>query len=142
MKSFLVKNKLPLSKWSQLKNESYFEGEVPEGYSLAINPSDNYIIIDIDNHNDIQGIKNIPLLLVNELLNYHFKYNTKNNGVHIWVKYTGQKNLINKSSSLGIDLRTSKGYVVWYLDKDIRPYKHLIKDTSSELNIWIESLFS
>lgn len=142
MKSFLLKDKKPIVKWGMIKDETYFEGNVPEGYGLAICPHDPYIILDIDRHGEIDGFDNIPEDITKELLtNEHFRYATKNNGSHIWLKYIGTKKLLNKTSGKGIDLRTSNGYVKWYLDKDIRNYIHLIKDTSLELNIWLESLF-
>lgn len=142
MKSFLLKDKKPILKWGAVPDEIYFEGKVPEGYSLAISPHDPYIILDIDKHGEVDGFNSIPQVLFIELLNHHFSYPTKNNGLHIWLKYSGNKTLANKASGLGVDLRTSKGYVKWYLDKDIRSYIHLIKDTSPELNEWLEKLFS
>lgn len=142
MKSFLLKDKKPIVKWGMIKDETYFEGDVPERYGLAICPHDPYIILDIDRHGEIDGFNNIPENITKELLtNEHFRYATKNNGSHIWLKYTGTKKLLNKTSGKGIDLRTCNGYVKWYLDKDIRNYIHLIKNTSLELNIWLESLF-
>lgn len=47
MKSFLIRDKKPIVKWSLVKDETYFEGDVPEGYSLAVSPSGNYIVIDV-----------------------------------------------------------------------------------------------
>lgn len=38
--------------------------------------------------------------------------------------------------------RISKGHVKWYLPKDIRTYKSLIKESSPALCIWLEDLFS
>lgn len=142
MKTFLLKDKVPICKWGMIPNETYFEGEIPEGYSLAINPHHPYIIVDIDRHGDIDGCENISNDLKAELFLTHFHYETKNNGFHVWLKYSGDKHLMNKTSGLGIDLRTSKGYVKWYLDKDIRSYIHKIKESSFELNLWLESLFS
>lgn len=141
MKSFLLKDKKPILKWSMVPDEIYFEGKIPEGYGLAICPHNPYIILDIDMHGDIDGFSNIPMVISLEL-NDHFQYNTKNNGKHVWLKYTGNKELLNKASGLGIDLRTHKGYVKWYLDKDIRSYIHLIKNTSPVLNTWLEKLFA
>lgn len=140
MKSFLLKDKQPICKWSMVPDEVYFEGKVPDGYGLAICPNEPYIILDVDMHGDIDGFKNLPIHLCKELYN-SLHYPTKNQGRHFWLKYTGDKNLMNKASKLGIDLRTHKGYVKWYLDADIRKYKHLIKETSSSLNEWLESLF-
>jgi hypothetical protein len=141
MKSFLLYNgKSPTLKWGNIPDEYYFEGIVPEGYNLAICPNAPYIIIDVDKHGDIDGFDNIPRELVNEL-HKSLNYKTKNDGMHIWFKYTGTEHLMNKTSGLGIDLRTSKGYVRWYLDKDIRSYIHLVNDSSQELNEWLEKLF-
>lgn len=140
MKSFLLKDKKPIVKWGQIPEGVYFEGEIPEGYGLAICPHFPYVILDVDSHDGITGMDNIPVTLLNEL-NLTLKYNTKNQGVHYWLKYTGEEILKNKTSGLGIDLRTHKGYVKWYLDKDIRSYINLIKPTSKELNLFLESLF-
>ncbi len=141
MKSFLLKGKVPIIKWGSLPDNVFFEGEVPEGYSLAISPSKGYIVIDVDRHGEINGFNNVPRELMPELLGTHM-YATKNNGAHFWFKYTGTKELANKASGLGIDLRTYKGYVVWYLDKDVRSYMNCIWDTSEEMNQWLEKLFS
>ena len=141
MKSFLLLDKKPICKWGMIPDETYFEGEIPQGYSLAICPNSPYIIVDVDRHGEIDGFENIPKHLIKELF-FSLSYTTKNNGFHIWLKYTGNETLLNKSSKLGIDLRTNKGYVKWYLDKDIRSYKHLIKESSPELNVWLEKLFS
>lgn len=142
MKSFLVKDKKPTIKWGMLPDEIYFENEVPLNYKIAVCPNEPYVILDIDRHNDIDGLKNIPQKIKEELFNTHFYYQTKNNGYHVWLKYTGNKILLNRTSKLGIDLRTHNGYVIWYLDKDIRSYIHLVKDTSENLNLWLEKLFS
>jgi hypothetical protein len=140
MKSFLLKDKKPICKWGMVPDETYFEGIIPNGYGLAICPNKPYIILDIDKHGDINGFDNIPSELLLDL-SEHFCYDTKGNGRHIWLKYTGDKHLMNKPSGLGIDLRTENGYVKWYLDADIRKYIHLVKETSHELNLWLESLF-
>jgi hypothetical protein len=142
MKSFLVKDKVPIIKWSMLPKETYFEGTVPEGYSLAVVPSKGYVVVDIDRHGNIDGFDNIPSDLQNELA-FTLNYNTKNNGKHCWFKYTGDKPLGNKTSGLGIDLRVGqKGYVVYYPDNDIRKQLHLINGTSPRMNKWLEKLFS
>jgi len=141
MKSFLLRGKKPIIKWGMLPDETYFKGQLPEGYSLAISPSEGYIIIDIDKHNDKNGFDNIPKNLLSELTNT-LNYCTKNNGRHFWFKYSGKKSLANKASGLGIDLRTNKGYVVWYPKQDIKECLIEIKNTSKELNKWIETLFS
>ena len=49
--------------------------------------------------------------------------------------------LANKASNQGIDLRTHKGYVVWYPEGDIRDSIKEIKESSPELNTWLEELF-
>lgn len=143
MKTFLLKDKKPIVKWGMIPDETYFEGNIPEQYSLAVCPHDPYIILDIDRHGKVDGFENIPADIAEELLTKdHFRYATKNNGSHIWLYYTGDKKLMNKASGLGIDLRTSKGYVKWYLpDSDIRTYINCIKPTSPKLNTWLESLF-
>ena len=148
MKSFLVKNKRPVIRWTRLPNGIFYEGAVPNGFDLAIAPSGNYIIIDIDRHGDIDGFDNIPKELEKEL-SETYNYPTKNNGVHYWFKYTGTDSLANKTSGLGIDLRcahpiTGKalGYVVYYPRDDFRTHLNEINETSEEMNEWIESLFS
>lgn len=140
MKSFLLKDKKPICKWGMVPDETYFEGNIPEGYGLAICPHSPYVILDIDRHGDVNGFDNIPENIFKEL-SFHFSYQTKNDGCHTWLKYTGTKNLLNKTSGLGIDLRTSNGYVKWYLNGDIRDYIGKVKETSLALNQWLESLF-
>lgn len=142
MKSFLSKNKKPLCKWGSLPSNTYFEGNVPDGYKLCINPHFPYCIIDIDNKGeDKNGFKYIPEHLKEEL-NQHFNYNTPSGGKHIWISYSGNKYLMNKTSNLFIDFRTYKGYVCWYHNVDIRECVHLIKESSNELNLFLEKLFS
>ena len=145
MKSFLCRGKKPICKWGKIPNEIYYEGTVPEGYSLAVSPwgYDGYIVIDVDRHGDTNGFDNIPKELLNEL-NATLNYPTKNDGRHYWFKYTGNEYLGNKSSNdnLSIDLRTNKGYVIWYpKDKDIRDCMEEISETSIELNKWLEEQF-
>jgi hypothetical protein len=142
MKSFLVKNKKPVIKWSKLPDNTFFEGKLPEGYSLAIVPSNPYIILDVDRHGKIDGFDNLPKHLALEL-EQTLKYKTKNNGMHFWFKYNGILELSNKSSGYGIDLRVGfKGYVVWYPKTDIRNHLHEINDTSKEMNVWLQELFT
>lgn len=140
MKSFLLKDKMPIMKWGSLPEETYFEGNLPEGYSLAISPSGTYIVLDVDKHGDIDGFENIPWNIQKEL-SYTLTYRTKNNGQHFWLNYSGDKKLANRTSGLGIDLRTDKGYVVWYSDSDIRDRLSEIKISSDLMNQWLESLF-
>ena len=141
MKSFLLKEKVPIVRWKYIPDNIYFEGEIPAGFQLAVSPSDKYIVIDVDNHGDIDGFSNIPMLVQAEL-NTSLNYATKNNGRHYWFYYTGSKPLGNKTSGLGIDLRTNKGYVVWYPKEDVRNCLSEIRSTSDHLNKWLEKLFS
>ena len=142
MKSFLCKGKRPVIRWSHLPDNTFFEGKLPEGYSLAIMPSDDYIIVDVDRHGTIDGFSNIPEHIYDELTST-LNYPTKNDGRHYWLKYSGAKYLGNKPSGFGIDLRVGfKGYVIWYPEKDIRDCLEEINYTSPELNIWLEELFS
>jgi hypothetical protein len=141
MKSFLLCNKSPIIKWGLLPDNTFFEGNLPEGFSLAVSPSEGTIIIDVDKHGDINGFDNLPKDLLQELTQT-LKYNTKNNGCHYWFNYTGNKFLANKTSGLGIDLRTNKGYVVWYPKEDVRGLLHTINPTSQKMNEWLEKLFS
>jgi hypothetical protein len=129
MKSFLCKGKRPIIKWSRLPNNTFFEGKLPEGYSLAVMPSENYVIVDVDKHGDIDGFNSIPIELEKELENtLHYKTN---------------KDLANKASGVGIDLRVgNKGYVIWYPKKDIRDCLDEINETSLTMNKWLEKLFS
>lgn len=141
MKSFLLRDKKPIIKWGMLPDNVYYEGSIPPGFNLAISPSENYIVIDVDNHGDTNGFDNIPNELLEEL-NNTLNYKTKNNGRHYWFLYSGNRKLANKTSGLGIDLRTNKGYVVWYPKEDIRNSLDKINSTSSLLNKWLEKLFS
>ena len=61
--------------------------------------------------------------------------------MHCWFKYTGDKKLANKTSNKGIDLRTHKGYVVWWHNKPMEECLNDNKDTSNKLNEWLEELF-
>jgi len=128
--------------WTMLKEDTFFEGPVPEGYRLCASPSKGYVILDVDRHDDKDGFENIPMGIIDEL-EKTFHYPTKNNGVHFWLRYSGNKPLGNKASGLGIDLRVgTKGYVVYYPGDDIRNHMHEVKETSNNLNKWLESLFS
>ena len=141
MKSFLLRGKRPIIKWGMLPDGVFFEGKVPEGYSLAVCPSENYIVIDVDRHGDKDGFEAIPDHLKFELVQT-LMYTTKNNGHHYWFRYSGNKPLGNKTSGKGIDLRTNRGYVVWYPEKDIRECLDQVNESSEEMNIWLEELFS
>jgi hypothetical protein len=140
MRSFLLKKKKPIVKWGMIPDGVMFQGKVPEGYNLAISPHDPYIILDVDMHGDISGFDSIPEN-INFQLAQTLKYGTKNDGFHYWLKYTGDKKLMNKASGLGIDLRTSKGYVVWYPKENIEDMVQYISETSPLLNEWLEKLF-
>lgn len=143
MRSFLLKGKSPIIKWGMLPEGVMFQGNIPEGYSLAVCPSDNYIVLDVDRHGKIDGFDAIPRDIETELA-FTFSYETKNKGKHFWLRYTGSKPLGNKTSGKGIDLRTNKGYVVWYPDEDILDVIECgqVMDTSEDMNYWLESLFS
>jgi hypothetical protein len=155
MKTFLLYKSTgkPVITWGCLPDNVFFKGKIPEDCDLAVCPSKDYIIIDIDNHsedkNGFELIKLLPWALQIELFDT-FKYNTKNKGKHLWFKYTGDKVLLNKASGLGVDLRVSAskdscgGYVKWHPRDTIEPTvaEIMAKSTSKELNEWIESLFS
>ena len=141
MKSFLLNGKRPIIRWGNLPDNTFFEGKVPEGYSLAVTPSEGYVVIDVDRHGSEDGFKNIPWNIKQEL-DKSLHYNTKNKGAHYWLKYTGNKPLGNKTSGLSIDLRTHKGYVVWYPQQDVRYCISAVKESSKTMNRWLEELFS
>lgn len=148
MKSFLLRNGTPIAKWGSIPDGILFKGKIPNGYDLAIAPTPGYIIIDVDNKNGKCGSDNIPKKLLPEL-NNTFHYPTKNNGVHYWLKYTGDEVLPNTTSTLSIDLRVGKseksngGYVKWHPREElyIQDCLDKIMPTSIELNRWIEETF-
>ena len=148
MKSFLLNNKTntPICKWGMIENNTFFLGDVPEGYSLAVAPSENIVILDVDNKNGKCGFDHIPMEIMSELDN-SFCYFTKSRGAHYWLAYTGDKVLLNTSTKYGLDLRigaklgNAGGYVKYHHNVDIRQCIHLINETSLELNTWLESLF-
>lgn len=140
MRSFLIKDGTPIIKWGSIPSEIYFEGKVPKGYSLAINPSPPYMILDVDVKNDKNGFKYIPQHIKEEL-ERHFNYQTKSGGRHYWIKYSGSKELKNMSTEMGLDLRTHKGFVVWYLEEDVRKYLDCINSSSIFLNTFLETHF-
>ena len=152
MRSFLlnIKTNTPTIKWSLLPDNVFFEGDIPEGFCLAVCPTnEKQIILDVDNKNGKCGYNHIPSYIMEELANT-FNYKTKSGGGHYFLNYTGNKLLKNCSTSYGLDLRigankstgNAGGYVKWHYYKDIRECIHLIKDTSLELNEWLEKLFS
>ena len=141
MKSFLVKNKRPICKWTLVPDGIMFKYKAPEGYDIAITPGLGNIVIDVDRHGDLNGFDEIPKRLADEL-DQTLNYKTRNNGKHFWFRYTGNKTLACKPSGIGVDLRIdNRGYVVWYNDKPIEDCLHKMKDTSEDMNKWIESLF-
>lgn len=148
MKSFLLnlKTNTPIIKWSMLKNGIFYEGKVPDGYALAVCPSENIVILDVDNKNNKNGFLNIPADIFNELIET-FYYSTKSGGAHFWIDYTGNEILLNTSTKYGLDLRigakpgNSGGYVKYWHNVDIRQCVHLIKPSSEQLNAWLEGLF-
>ena len=142
MKSFLCINKKPICRWTKIPQGTFFEGNIPIGYDLGICPGEAYMVIDVDRHGVINGFDSIPSELKQEL-NNTLHYPTRNNGMHYWFKNTSKKTLANKTSGLGIDLRIEdKGYVIWYKDGDIRDYISQIKEPTSDMNSWVESMFS
>ena len=148
MKSFLLNSEnKPIIKWGLLPDNTFYEGVVPDGYSLATCPSGNYIILDVDVKNGKNGYENIPHLIQIEL-DKSFNYKTKSGGAHYWLEYKGDKILKNTSTEFGLDLRigakngNNGGYVKYHHNVDIRECISLIKETSEEVNKWLEKLFS
>mgnify|MGYP000449768892 CR=1 FL=1 len=149
MKSFLLnKDNKPTVSWSQIPPNTFFEGPVPEGYFLAVCPSENIVILDVDVRKNGNGFNHIPLSILSELENT-FHYSTKSGGSHYFIAYSGNKPLMNKTSKFFLDLRIGKnestgnngGYVRYQHNKDIRECIHLIKESSPQLNNFLESLF-
>lgn len=139
MKSFLLKDKRPLTKWGLIPDGYFFEGKVPEGYALAVCPGKDYIVLDVDSKDAVNGWDNIPthiLLKLKQTYNYPSK-----SGRHFWLKYTGDVKLLNRTTEYGLDLRTENGYVRWYPQEDVRHILHKIQPTDDELNSWLSSLF-
>lgn len=147
MRTFLLKNNIPVIKWGSLPDNTFFEGKIPDNYSLAISPSGNTIIIDVDVKGNKNGFENIPHLIQMEL-DKTFNYKTKSGGAHYYINYTGSKLLMNRATKHGIDLRigakgnNAGGYAKYYHHQDIRECLDLIKDSSEHMNKWIEKLFS
>jgi len=151
MKSFLLNKKTntPTIKWSLLPDNIFFEGDIPEGYCLAVCPTnEKQIILDVDVKNGKNGYEYITNGIRYELENT-FNYKTKSGGGHYYLNYTGNKLLKNCSTKYGLDLRigankvtgNAGGYVKYWHNKDIRKCIHLIKDSSEDMNLWLESLF-
>lgn len=147
MKSFLLKNNSPIIKWGNLPDNTFFEGPVPEGYDLAVCPSDNIVILDVDVKNGKNGFNHIPAVPWYRIINT-FNYRTKSGGAHYYIKYTGNKALINRATQYGLDLRigakdgNAGGYVKYNNSVDIRQCLHLIQESDEFLNKWLEELFS
>ena len=154
MRTFLLKEKIPVCKWGLIPENTLYQGLIPDNYDLAVNPHQPYIIVDVDRHGKKDGFLNIPEHLKAEM-NATLHYPTKNNGQHSWFEYSGDKVLINKASNLGIDLRignkkfnekewTHGGYVKWHPRNTmkIEDVLHLANKTSKDMNNWLESLFS
>lgn len=143
MRSFLVKNKKPVCKWGRQKDGVLFEGKVPEGYKLAISPTPGYIIVDVDFSikNNKNGFLYLPEYL-KESFAKTLNYATKSGGRHYWFRYTGDVPLINKSTKMGIDLRTEKGYVVWYREDSIKDCIEMIQDSDEKVNHFLIKYFS
>jgi len=149
MKSFLLNSKTnkPIVCWGSIPNNTFFEGTVPPGYNLAVCPSENIVILDVDVKNNKNGYDFIPELIQLELYGT-FNYNTKSGGAHYWINYTGGKLLKNSSTEYGLDLRigarnnNAGGYVKYHHNVDIRECVHLIKKSSDKLNEFLEKLFA
>lgn len=141
MRTFLVRDKKPICKWGQIPDETFYMGRIPDDHNLGISPTPGYIIVDIDNHDGGKnGFDVVPTEIMQELMET-LHYKTKNNGMHCWFKYTGSKKLGNKTCGKGIDLRTEKGYVVWWPNRNIWDCLNEIKDSSPKMNEWLEELF-
>ena len=152
MKTFLLHKGIPTIKFSMLPDGIFYEGKLPEGdYALAVCPTnEKQIVVDIDcKPGKTNGYSNVPPEIYAELIqSYH--YYTKSGGMHIFLNYSGDKVLLNTSTKLAIDLRiganketnNAGGYVKFNGTGDIREHIHLIKTTSPELNLWLESLFT
>ena len=99
MKSFLLdKNYKPTVFWSLVPENCFFKGEVPENYHLALCPSENMVIVDIDKKGNKNGFLHIESNILDELFRSYWYY-TKSGGAHIFLFYTGNKKLLNKSTS-------------------------------------------
>lgn len=141
MTSFLVYNKKPVCQWGSLPDETYFKGKVPEGYKLAVSPHYPYIVLDVDVSENKNGFDHIPTNILEEL-DETFNYVTPRGGRHYWLKYTGDYQLKNTTTSKGIDIRTNRGYAVWYSNENVKDSIVKMNNTSLELNNWIINLFN
>jgi hypothetical protein len=150
MKSFLLKSGHPVIKFSLLPDNTFYEGIIPEGFDLAICPSnEKQVILDVDLKNGKDGYSNIPMLIMLELQDT-FNYKTKSGGAHYYLNYTGNKLLKNCATEYGLDLRigankatkNAGGYVKYNGSIPVKEIEPLIKQTSPNLNLWLEKLFS
>lgn len=148
MKSFLLNSdNKPIIQWGLLKNNTFYEGEVPKNYSLAVCPSENIVILDVDMKNGKDGYSNIPRLIQIQL-DKTFNYKTKSGGAHYFIRYTGNKILKNCATEFGLDLRIGAkknncgGYVRWYGNIHPKECIPLIKPSSTQLNKFLEKLFT
>jgi hypothetical protein len=150
MKSFLLKSGHPTIKFSLLPDNTFYEGIIPEGFDLAICPTnEKQVILDVDLKNGKDGYSNIPMLIMLELQDT-FNYKTKSGGAHYYLNYTGDKLLKNCATELGLDLRigankatkNAGGYVKFNGSIPVKEIEPLIKQTSPNLNLWLEKLFS
>ena len=121
---------------------------MPDRFFKAVSPG-KYIVLDVDNKSpNKSGFNHIPNNILNEL-EESFNYKTKSgNGRHYWLLYLGNKVLKNTSTPYFLDLRVgqrkdnSGGYVLYHHNVDIRDCVHLIKESSNDLNTFLEGLFS
>lgn len=152
MKTFLLnKEHSPIVKWGLIPDNTFYIGDVPQGYSLALCPTnEKMVIVDIDcKEGKGNGYNNIPKHIFDELLE-SFHYKTGSGGMHIFLYYTGDKLLKNCATKYSIDLRigpnrktgNAGGYVRYQGSKPIQECTHLIKESSETLNKWLEELFS
>lgn len=150
MRTFLLNSQhKPIIPWGMLEEGQQFIGDVPENFSLAFSPDWGTVILDIDKKGLKNGYNFIPENILKELKET-FWYHTKSGGAHHVIKYTGNKILLNKSTSEGLDLRIGKnpitknngGYIRWQGNKPPQECIHLIKESSPHLNLWLENLFA
>lgn len=134
-----------------LPDNIFYEGEIPSGYSLAVCPTDEkMVIVDIDcKSGKVSGYDNIPKEILSSFMK-SFWYHTKSGGMHIFLNYTGEKVLKNCATKYGLDLRigpnketkNAGGYVRWNSDLYPRDCISLIKNTTEQENKFLEQLFS
>lgn len=149
MKSFLIDGNGKIQvRWGLIPDGIHYEGEIPPGFYKAVCPSGKYIVLDVDNKSqEKNGFNYIKPEILREL-EYTFSYKTKSgSGRHYWLLYSGYKILMNTSTKFHLDLRVGAkdkncgGFVRYHHSVDIRECIHLIKETSQQMNEWLESLF-